>query len=83
MDRNRKNIRQLEPTDDYNRSPTDNVFRASTVDSGRGSMATADRGTTLDSRATNGTLSSLSRDTPINDHENTRQVESSDDKPSK
>jgi hypothetical protein len=46
-------------------------------------MSVVERSTTLDSRATNGTLSSLSRDTPINDHENTARQQRHDDKPSK
>ncbi len=83
MDRNRRSVRHLEPKDDVNRTPTADSFRASTVDSGRGSLVTSAPSTTLDSRATTGTSSALSRDTPLDGHENTAHQEGQDDEPSR
>ena len=82
MDDRRRSARHLESRDGYNRAPTADSFRASTADSGFGSASAFERSTTLDSRATNGTLSSLSRDTPTsNDHENTERQEDRDERP--
>jgi len=83
MDKDRRSVRYLEPTDDSSRTPTVEFLRASTVDSGRGSMVISERSATLDSRATNGALSSLSRDTPLNSHEDTTSKEFQDDRPGK
>lgn len=83
MDENRRPTRHLDSRNGPSRTPTDDALRASTADSGLGSISVSERPTTLDSRATNGTLSSLSRDTPINDQENTTRQERQDDKPSK
>lgn len=83
MDRSRRPVRHLDPKDDSNQGSTVDPFRASTIDSGRGSMTTSERPTTLDSRATNSTLSVLSTDTPVNVHEDTTDKELEDDEPSK
>ncbi len=83
MDPSRRPVRKLEPKDGSSQTPAVDAIRASTVDSGRGSMATFERSGTLDSRATNGTLSALSRDTPLNNHEDTTDRKCQDDEPSK
>ncbi len=81
MDDERRPTRHLESRGGASRAVTADSFRASTVDSGFGSANVSERSTTLDSRATNGTLSSLSRDTPTADHENTERQEHHDDRP--
>jgi hypothetical protein len=83
MDPSRRPVRKLESNDASGRTPTLDSIRASTVDSGRGSMTTSERPTTLDSRATNRTSSALSRDTPLDNHEDTTDRECQDDEPSK
>jgi hypothetical protein len=83
MDEKRRPTRHLDSTNGASPTTAADSFRSSTVDSGLGLMSVSDRSTTLDSRATNGTLSSLSRDTPINDQEITARQEHHDDKPGK
>ena len=56
---------------------------ASPADSGFGSTRTPEQASKSDSRATNRTSSSLSRDTPINDREETIRKEADLDKPGK
>ena len=63
-------LRQLESTDDSNQTSTGAALRASTIDSGRGSMATNEQTSTLNSAMSNGATSTLSRDTPLDSHEN-------------
>ncbi|CAF3662030.1 unnamed protein product [Rotaria sp. Silwood1] len=65
MDSNRRSVRHLESENDSSRTPTNDLFRASTVDSGRGTMPTSERTSAVDSITTNGASSSLSRDTPL------------------
>ena len=83
MDKSRRPVRHLDPKDDTSQGSTVDSLRASTTDSGRGSMTASERSTTLESRATNSTLSVLSRDTPLNAHEDTADKELQDDEPGK
>lgn len=55
--------------------------RASTIDSGYQSTAFSERPSTLDSRASNRTASSLSRDTPTNNREESTPKKPDVDKP--
>ena len=70
MDSSRRAVRHLEPKDDSSGAPANDQFRASTGDSGRGSMDTTERTSVTAGITANGASSSLSRDTPLNDDDN-------------
>jgi hypothetical protein len=79
MNSNRRSIRQLEPANGYDQSSPVGPLRASTYDSGRGSMDTSQRTSARDSTMTNGASSSLSRDTPLDgDNDNAHERDESD-----
>ena len=85
MDDDRRSTRYLDSRNGVSsRLTTTDSFRVSTADSGIRSMSGTDQSTAPDSRATNGTLSSLSRDTPANEHDpGARQDHVDDGKPGK
>ncbi|CAF2854258.1 unnamed protein product [Rotaria sp. Silwood2] len=84
MDPHRRSVRYLEPKDDSRQTPTNNPYRASTADSGRGSMTTSERASALDSSTGNSTLlssSSLARNTPFDEHDTDVHENFDQDKP--
>jgi len=99
MDSTRRSTRHLEPKDGSSRASGVDTFRASTADSGRGSMAVSERASTADSgrgsmaiseRASTGNSitaggasSSLSRYTSLGDDYDNGHEEFHDDQPSK
>ncbi|CAF3926682.1 unnamed protein product [Rotaria magnacalcarata] len=73
MDSSRRSLRHLEPKNSSSETSTNDPQRSSTIDSGRGSFATAERTPTLDRATTDTASSSLSRDTPLDDNDNNAQ----------
>ncbi len=83
MDSTRRSTRHLEPKDGSSRASGVDTFRASTADSGRGSMAISERPLTGESITAGGASSSLSRDTGLGDDYDHGHEEFHDDQPSK
>lgn len=83
MDPKRRSTRHLEPNDGSSPASVVDPFRASTGDSGRGTMTSSERASTVETVTSPGASSSLSRDTPLNDDDENGSKKCQDEQPGK